>query len=259
MSQILVTGCSRGIGHRVAEHLAAAGHHVIATARDVGDLNDLNVAERLTLDVTDDASVAAAARAVDSLDVLINNAGIALQSPVEHTPLGAAQDLFDINVFGLLRTTQAFLPALRRGRQPTVINVSSVVGRVGMPLVGAYAASKWAVEGLSEAMALELEREGITVKVLEPGYVSSGGVERSATYFGPDPSKYAPLVEALQATGQNASTTQDVAEAIQRIVDGREGAFRVPVGPGADGLLQARAGLNDEDFTAALKGQLGLT
>lgn len=258
MSRVLVTGASRGIGKQIAAHLAAHGHHVIATARDVGDLRDLDVAERRELDVTDEASVHAVAEAVDALDVLVNNAGIAIQAPVEHTPVDAAQDLFDINLFGVLRVTQALLPALRRGERPHVVNVSSVVGRVGLPLVGVYAASKWALEGLSEALRLEVEDQGIAVTVLEPGYVSSGGVERSATFSGPDPKQYEALAAAVSASMSGASSTDDVAEAVRRIVEEPDGRFRVPVGAGAAGLLEARGGLDDDAFGSALKVQLGL-
>ena len=258
MSTILITGCSRGIGRALAEDLARRGHEVIATARRVEDLADLDVARRLSLDVTDDASVQRVADEIEDLDVLINNAGIALQGPLEHTPVDAAIGLFDINVFGVLRTTRALLPALRRSQSGLVINVSSVVGRVALPLIGVYSASKSALEAISEVLAFEVEDQGIRVALLQPGYVSSGGVERSATYFPDDAAQYGKLVEALQASTSSGSTPQEVADAVADIVEGRRTAFRVPVGESASALLQARRELDDEQFGLALRSNLNL-
>lgn len=258
MSTILITGCSRGIGRTLAEDLTRRGHEVIATARRTEDLTDLDVARRLRLDVTDDASVQSVAEEVEHLDVLINNAGIALQGPLEHTPVDAASALFDINVFGVLRTTRALLPALRQSEAGLVLNVSSVVGRIALPLVGVYSASKAALEAISETLAFEVEDQGVRVSVLEPGYVSSGGVERSATYFPEDASRYAKLVEALQASISSASTPQQVADTVADIVERRQTAFRVPVGESANALLSARSELNDDQFAGALRANLNL-
>lgn len=195
---------------------------------------------------------------VDHLDVLINNAGIAVQGPLEHTPVEAAIALFDLNVFGVLRTTRALLPALRQSEAGLVINVSSVAGRIALPLVGVYSASKAALETISEALAYEVESDGVRVSVLEPGYVSSGGVERSETFFPEDASKYAKLLEALQASMSSASTPQQVADAVAEVVEGRQTAFRVPVGESASALLGARSELSDEQFTAMLRSNLSL-
>ena len=258
MSIVLITGCSRGIGRTVAEDLTRRGHQVIATARRGDDLSGLDVAQHLQLDVSDDTSVQEAADQLDHVDVLINNAGIALQAPLEHTPVDAAAALFDINVFGVLRTTRAFLPALRRSEAGLVINVSSVVGRIAFPLVGVYSASKFALEAISETLALETQDQGIRVSVLEPGYVSSGGVERSATYFPDDMSKYGRLVEALQSSTSSSSTPQEVADTVADIVEGRQTAFRVPVGESANALLSARSELDDEQFAGALRANLNL-
>ncbi|GAB1544342.1 hypothetical protein NUACC21_70180 [Scytonema sp. NUACC21] len=127
MLKVLITGCSKGIGHMTAQEFAKRGYEVIATARDSKTLEGLNVARRLALDVTDDSSVAAAKEAVGDIDVLINNAGIIAVGPVEAVPIGEAKHLYETNVFGTLRMVQAFVPSMRKRGHGTVVNLSSIV------------------------------------------------------------------------------------------------------------------------------------
>jgi NADP-dependent 3-hydroxy acid dehydrogenase YdfG len=181
--QILITGASSGIGRAAAIELAGRGHRVFASARRIAALEELAAAHpgivAVPLDVTDDASVDTAVRAVDELtsghglDVLVNNAGYALGGPVEALSGEAVEHQFQTNVFGLLRVTRAFLPSMRARRAGRVINLSSVVGRVAFPGMGVYGATKFAVEALSDALRMELAGFNIFVSLIEPGFVAT--------------------------------------------------------------------------------------
>src|SRR4051794_17931133 len=154
--RVLITGCSTGIGRAAAEELTSRGHHVIATARRPETLADLDVAERLALDVDSDDSVAAALAAAGEFDVLVNNAGFGVGGPVEKVPLAEVRRMFETNVFGAVRMMQGVLPAMRERGQGTVVNVTSVAGVAVSPLSAFYSATKFALEAITEAARLEL-------------------------------------------------------------------------------------------------------
>lgn len=174
---VVITGCSSGIGHDLAKTLALSGYTVIATARNAETLNDLQVALKLSLDVTRQASVDDAIRTVidrfGKIDVLINNAGHSVRATVEDTDEALARDMFDVNVWGLLRVTQAVLPYMRENQKGRIILIGSVMGKFVFPLNGSYAASKHAVEALADAMRVELMPFGIKVVMIEPGTIQS--------------------------------------------------------------------------------------
>jgi NAD(P)-dependent dehydrogenase (short-subunit alcohol dehydrogenase family) len=173
-----ITGCSRGFGRVWAEAALERGDKVVATARDVGSLGGLAAAHPDTclavpVDVTDRASIAAAVESAVTrfgrIDVVVNNAGFAVLGAVEEVDENDVRDLFDTNVFGALWVLQATLPVLRAQGGGHVVNVTSLAGLIGEPVLGLYNASKWALEGLSEALALEVEHLGIKVTAVEPG------------------------------------------------------------------------------------------
>ncbi|MGZ3678226.1 MAG: SDR family oxidoreductase [Ktedonobacterales bacterium] len=174
---VLITGCSTGIGHDLARRLAQASYTVIATARHPETLHDLPVALALPLDVTDPASVASATDAVlrrfGRIDVLVNNAGYALRGALEEVPVDDVQALFDVNVFGVLRMIQAVVPRMRRQGSGRIVNISSIAGKCSTPVNGTYAATKFAVEALSDALRWELAPFGIQVVIIEPGSIST--------------------------------------------------------------------------------------
>jgi NAD(P)-dependent dehydrogenase (short-subunit alcohol dehydrogenase family) len=187
MQTVVITGVSSGIGLGTATVFTQRGCRVFGTVRSVADGEWLQSAlgpgfTPLVLDVTDHAAVRTAAAAVAAqldgagLDGLINNAGIALSGPLMHQPLAEVERHFAVNVTGLLAVTQAFLPLLGAGGGPRrrpgrIINISSVGGRIASPFIGAYAASKHAVEGLSDSLRRELQLYGIDVIVVQPGAV----------------------------------------------------------------------------------------
>src|SRR3954471_15588175 len=179
MPTVLVTGASRGIGRESALRLARAGWQIYAGVREPGDGEALKRdapagrIQPLILDVADDAQVAALAEALPAeLDAVVNNAGIVVPGPVEAlTPAGLRRQL-DVNVVGQVAVTQAVLPKLRRARG-RVVFMSSVSGRVSTPLLGAYAASKFAIEALGDALRLEVAPWGIHVALVEPGAIDT--------------------------------------------------------------------------------------
>ncbi len=260
MQRVLITGCSTGIGRATAELLTQRGYHVIATARDPNSLCELDVAERFPLDVTDVASVAALCAAVGPIDVLVNNAGINAYGPVERIPLVEAERLFETNFFGALRMLQAFVPAMRERGRGTVVNISSLAGRIGPPLVGVYAASKFALEGLSEALRFELAHFGVRVILIEPGYTESAMRGRSP-HFGDDEPPYAELrrlwegSDAVLVGGQRPTATR-VAEVIAEALAADAPPLRWPVGADAELVLKARAAMDDERFEATMRSFL---
>jgi NAD(P)-dependent dehydrogenase (short-subunit alcohol dehydrogenase family) len=248
MSRVLVTGASKGIGRAIVRELAARGHDVVATARSLAALEDLPAAARLALDVTDQESVDAAFAAAGELDALISNAGETLRAPAESVPLTEVSRLFQLNTVGALRVAQAVLPGMRARGRGRLLFVSSITGRVVVPLGGAYAASKWAMEALAEAIAIEAGHFGVKVTLLQPGAVSSGGSERAATLLGDD-DPYLPLARELVAAraGRGDSiTVEEVAQAVADTLEDPDPPLRLPVGQPAATLLAARHATADD-------------
>jgi NAD(P)-dependent dehydrogenase (short-subunit alcohol dehydrogenase family) len=208
---ILITGATSGIGRDAALRLAAAGHLVLAGGRRADALASLagdsgGRVEPLVLDVTDPGSVEAAAGLVErrtggrGLDVLVNNAGYALPGPLEALAEADLRELFDTNLFGLLAVTRAFLPAMRERGRGRVVNVGSIMGRVAMPLLGAYNASKHAVAAVTDALRMELAPFGITVVLVEPGAIRTGFATRALAGLAPYRDPGSPYAAALAGT-----------------------------------------------------------
>ena len=173
-----ITGCSSGFGRELALQVLARGARAVITARDAKQVEDLvrghePRALALSLDVTDAQQVSAAVHAAEQrfgrIDVLVNNAGYGYQASIEEGIASQVRAMFDVNVFGLVTLTQAVLPGMRARRSGHVINITSVAGLVGFAGSGFYAASKFAVEGVSDALAAEVEALGIHVTCVEPG------------------------------------------------------------------------------------------
>jgi NADP-dependent 3-hydroxy acid dehydrogenase YdfG len=184
----LITGCSTGFGRVIAEQALAQGDQVIATARKIEQIKDLEqkypqTAKALTLDVTHKAGVENAVqeslKAFGRIDVLVNNAGYGLTGSIEEVSDKEIRDQFETNVFGLLNVTRAVLPILRKQRSGHILNISSLAGRLGIPTMGIYNGSKFALEGISESLASELKPFGIKVTIVEPGGFATDFSSRS--------------------------------------------------------------------------------
>jgi short-subunit dehydrogenase len=250
---ILITGATAGIGRYTALYLAKKGHRVIATGRNEKALAELKASavgslDTVRLDVTDAASIAQAKGAVDTLtggrgvDVLVNNAGYGILGPTALITDSDMRAQYETNVFGLMAVTRAFLPKMMERGNGRVVNVSSVGGRITLPLFGVYNSTKYAVESLSDALRVELAPFGVQVSLIEPGYIATNFTERSlqevSRYQTPD-SPYAPVLnridELTKAVDKTAVGPHAVARAIERASTSRRPSARY-VAPGYNAI-----------------------
>lgn len=204
---VLVTGATSGIGRATALHLARAGHRVFATGRRKAALESLEKEakggklEGLVMDVTKAESIAAVKKEIEArtngygVDVVVNNAGYGLGGPLEEVSDEALRAQYDTNVFGLMSVTRTFLPRMRERRHGRIINVSSVGGRVTLPMLGAYNSTKYAVESLSDALRIELRPFGVKVVLIEPGSIATEFAEVAMSTI--DADKDSPYAGAL--------------------------------------------------------------
>jgi NAD(P)-dependent dehydrogenase (short-subunit alcohol dehydrogenase family) len=233
----LVTGASSGIGRATASALVEAGFTVVGTSRRTSLATPLEGVTLLELDVASDASVR---RLVDQvteqfgrIDVLVNNAGIGAAAAAEDSSIAQAKDVFDVNVFGVIRMTNAVLPHMRAQRSGRIINVSSVLGLIPAPFMAVYAATKHAVEGFSESVDHEVREYGIRVLLVEPGYTNS---QFEANAMAPD----APLpayaaqrqvaAEVLSAAMRDADDPTVVARVVVKAATDNSPRLRYPAG-----------------------------
>jgi NAD(P)-dependent dehydrogenase (short-subunit alcohol dehydrogenase family) len=256
--RVLITGAARAIGRATAEVLAERGHQVVATARDATLLHDLKVEQTLSLDVTDPTSIGNALKAAGELDAVVNNAGLTGRGPLEDYPLEDFQRVLDVNALGPLRMAQAVVPAWRERGSGVLVNISSVQGRIGTPLEGAYAASKHALE----ALYFELGHFGIRVVIVEPGYIAPG-MKHSGEHAGP--AVYADLHAQWGATDTKLTGPAGrpgpelVGHAVADALENPGTPLRVEVGQDAAMVLELRRTLTDAEFEATMRTALDLT
>ncbi len=227
---VLVTGASSGIGRACAAHLADRGHKVYGTSRDPSSVGALGTVQLLRMNVDDEASVAAAFARVREegaeLDVLVNNAGFGIAGAVEDTSIEEAHQLIETNLLGVLRTCRAALPEMRARGRGTIVNITSLAGRVGLPFQGLYSATKFALEGLSQALRMEVRPFGVRVIVVAPGDFRTAFTShrRIATAAG-EPSAYRVAfhraLRRAQEDEQGGPPPDQVARLLQRIVEDR--------------------------------------
>jgi len=250
--RIVITGCSSGIGRALATELSARGHWVIATARRPQALADLDVAERLALDITDEESVQAAAAAAGDVDVLVNNAGVSIWGAVEGPGQVEVQRIFETNVFGMLRTLRAFLPGMRARRGGDIFQVSSTVAKRSSALVGHYAATKAAMDAYSEALRIELAPFDIRVCIVVLGAVTSDFGHNRRDIVTPG---YEDLVEHVSAMlGQhngNRHSSQSVALRIADAIEAGDPPLRMQGTPDAFAMYAQRATQADSEWERA--------
>jgi NAD(P)-dependent dehydrogenase (short-subunit alcohol dehydrogenase family) len=261
MAIILITGSSTGIGYTAAETLARNGHTVYATMRNplgspqlqqLAGNNHLPI-KILQMDVLDDQSVQRAISSVLSkekhIDVLVNNAGLGSWGAVEELPMELFKADMDTNYFGTLRCIKAVLASMRERKEGTIINISTVAGKVFSNFHSTYCASKAAVEALSESLAQELVPYKIRVALVQPAFIETPFFNKtnaipSNTHY-PNIKRYFSLFAAAL---ENHESAHKVADIINEIVAGERNEFRIPVGLYAEGFLNFRASLRDEDW-----------
>lgn len=248
-------------------HFGARGWNVAATMRRPDDGTGLDNVLVTRLDVTDSASIASAVAATmdrfGAIDALLNNAGYGAYGPLESFGMERIRRQFDTNVIGLLEVTKAVLPHMRARRSGTIVNVSSIGGQMTFPLGALYHGTKFAVEGISEALHYELESIGISVRIIEPGMTATEFSGRSFD-FANDPAidEYQPIVGAVMGAMGSGTAEQSapelVAEVIWNAVTDGSGRLRYRAGADAEALLTHRKDSDDATFIAGIKRQFGL-
>ena len=263
----LVTGASAGIGEATARALLAAGYQVFAGARRLDGMASLAAAGAtlLKLDLTDDASIVAAVEAIKGstgrIDVLVNNAGYGSYGALEDVPLEEARRQFEVNVFGLARLCQLALPIMRAQKSGKIVNVTSIGGKIWEPLGSWYHATKFAVEGLSDCLRVEVARFGVDVVVIEPGAIRTewAGIARegllqmsASTAYAEQAKRHARML-ATAETSNLASPPEVVAKTIVRAVRASRPKTRYATGGGARTILFLRKILTDRMFDRLIR------
>jgi NAD(P)-dependent dehydrogenase (short-subunit alcohol dehydrogenase family) len=265
----VVTGSSSGIGFETSLLLARSGFFTYATMRNLEKskaIIDLKHKEKLPLevlhlDVTDDTSVKEAIHQItneqENIDVLVNNAGYALVSSFEEVSIEEFKEQFETNVFGVIRLMQAVLPVMRKKGDGTIVNISSVAGRMGFPITSAYVSSKFALEGLSESMAYEVEQFGIKVILIEPGVIKTNfdnnlkiGKTVSIDHNSPYKEITRKRLSGFKPRFENGSPPLDVAKIILKAIRSENSPqkLRYPVGDDAFKLIEIRKNTSDKEF-----------
>jgi len=268
-STVLITGCSSGFGLATAQRFLAAGWNVVATMRSPQQAS-FDSSDRLLLaplDVTSPASIAAAIeRGIErfgKIDVMVNNAGIGLFGAAEATPDEAVRQVFETNTFGTISMARAVIPHMRAQGSGTIVNVTSSVGIAPMPLVAAYTASKYAIEGFSESLAYEVGLFGIRVKIVQPGlapttsFASNSGDGMSERL----PAAYAEFAgryfESMQNYPTAYTTADDVATTVYTAATSSDARLRYPAGADSVMLAELRQSLPQQALMAHVRAMTG--
>ncbi|MDP9489943.1 MAG: SDR family oxidoreductase [Thermoproteota archaeon] len=262
---VLVTGCSSGIGLATCHVLSRNNFMTYGTVRNLSKakkIQDLINRENLSLkilrlDVNDNQSIKIAVKKIltdtGRIDVLINNAGYGMFGPVEEITTQEVKKQFETNFFGTIRLIKAIVPIMRKQGNGTIVNISSMVGRFGVPLNSAYVSSKFAVEGLSESISFELEEFGIRVIVIEPGVVKSDFFHNVKVKGMNLESPYHELMERRvnfldKAMKNSLTSSYDVADTILEALNSKDPKFRYVIGNDATNSLRMRNSLSDRKF-----------
>jgi NAD(P)-dependent dehydrogenase (short-subunit alcohol dehydrogenase family) len=270
----VVTGSSTGIGYETSLILARSGFLTYATMRNLNkgeNMKSVMAKENLPiqikqLDVTDDESVTNAIQTISSeagkIDVLVNNAGYGLNGAFEDLAMDEIKAQYETNVFGLIRTTQAVLPIMRRQKSGTIVNISSGAGRFGFPSGSAYVSTKFAVEGLSESMSYELESFGIRVVIVEPGVIRTNfneGLVVAKKSKDPN-SPYSQIMQktiaGFEEMMKNASSPELVAEVVLNAIRDKNPSLRYLAGSDVETWLGGKRKMADEELYKMMKQNL---
>jgi len=268
----LVTGSSSGIGYETALMLARNGFDTYATMRNANkskEIEEITKKENLPLrvlklDVTDDRSVDDAINNIlnekKSIEVVVNNAGYGLMGSIEDSSLDEIKAQFETNFFGAIRVMQKVLPIMRQQKAGTIVNVSSIAGRIGFPMGSSYVSSKFALEGLSESMSYELEQFGIRILLIEPGVINTNFAFVTPKKALDTNSPYSPIMNKMQenlvSTIANGTSPKEVANVILRALTEDSPERRYLVGNDAFELIDARKNSTDKDFEKIIVGNL---
>jgi NAD(P)-dependent dehydrogenase (short-subunit alcohol dehydrogenase family) len=266
---VLITGASSGMGKQTAEFLAQNGYIVYAGSRKADELETLDNLKPIYLDVTDTESIE---KAVDTIiqnegkiDVLVNNAGFGLLATVEDGTDIEIFDQFNVNVFGLIKTTRTVLPYMRESMSGVIINISSFLGKMGLPLLAHYNASKYAVEGIVDSLRFEVSSFGIRVHAVQAGLFGTNFVKEGLVVNQQTTSKNSPyeklvshFVPIVADAINNGPEPQPIADAVKMIIENENADIFVPVGQEAETFVPMRKRLDDKIFEQKIKETFGI-
>ena len=267
---ILITGASSGMGKETAKKLISEGHTVYTVARRIDQMQDIGQigGHPIMMDVTDEADIDNVVNTIirkeGKIDVLWNNAGFGLYGSVEDVSLDEARKQFEVNVFGMAAMTQKVVPYMRKAGQGTIINTSSMGGKMYFPMGAWYHASKHAVEGLSDCLRLELKQFNINVVVLEPGFIATefGSVLLDGFAKIRKDSAYRQMMNKIEdgtrkaAEGNGSSKPAVIADAVTKIINSKKPKTRYRVGKFAKPMVWMRTYLGDKLFDKIVMSQL---
>lgn len=268
MKTVLVTGASSGIGNATAIHLAQNGYKVYGAARRIEKMQELrkNGIEPISLDVTNDANLVECVNHIlekeGSIDILINNAGSGYYGALEDMPISDAKYQMEVNVFGIARLIQLVLPAMRKNNYGKIVNISSVGGKVTLPMGGWYHASKFAIEGLSDALRKEVKSFGIDVIIIEPGGTKSEMTGLGTVYLNKVSGNtiYSNLAKGVSKmyseTEKKASSPIVIAKLIKNSIEAKYPKTRYVGASGAKLILFLRSILSDKMFDKIIMDQM---
>jgi len=264
---VLITGSGSGMGRATAVYLAAQGYLVYAGSRTPEKLSGIRSETLLPLklDITDPRSIREAISHIDKIDILVNNAGYGLVSTVEEVTEEEMFNQFNVNVFGMMRVCKAVIPKMRKHQSGVIINISSFLGKIGLPLLTFYNASKYAVEGITDSLRYELSNFNIRVHSIMPGFFDTDFardnlVTNQATFS--EDSPYAHMVSALApvivSQINNGNDTAEVAEMILQIIENSDFPARQTAGDKAKKFIPMKRELSDEDFERRVRDYYAL-
>ena len=278
-SVAIVTGSSSGIGFETSLTLARNGFYTYATVRklvdgsipitDIAKKEDLSL-QTIRLDVNNEQSVIEGVNRISEekgrIDVVVNNAGYTLMGALEETSMDEIKAQFETNFFGAIRVMQAVIPTMRKQRRGKIVNVTSVAGRIALPLNSVYHGTKFALEGLSESIQYELETFGIKIILIEPGGVASNFIKNlkmahakaSDTTKSPYRRIENRMLEAFKKIEQNGIHPSEVAKVILDAITSEDPQLRYLVGNDAATIMEARKNMSDREFENMRKKQFGI-
>ncbi len=260
--RVLITGGSSGIGKESALFLANSGYDVFVGTREPKRLQEVKCSTLtpIFLDITSTKSIDLALKSVGDIDILINNAGYGLVSTIEDMCEEEMYNLFNINLFGLLRVSKAVIPTMRKNRSGIIINISSFLGKIGLPLLSLYNSSKYAVEGVTDSLRYELKDFNIRVHSIMPGFFDTNFARENlvvnSQVFSKD-SPYKKLVDNLAPTIikqiNGGNNPKEIAKLILQIIEDKDAKARYTAGKKSKKFIPMQKELSDEDFERRVK------
>ena len=251
MTKVLITGTSRGLGRALANELKERKYNVIASARNLDDIKELNVYKKISLDVTDENAIKKAKVECGDIDILINNAAYTVGGPIEKIPIEEIRKEYETNVIGPLRLIKTFLPGMRKRGEGTIVNISSAADRFAPPYGGSYSSAKAALAMMSEALHFEVKHFGIKVILIEAGSIKTDMPIKQKQFSSPE---YGPLDEQMKKRFDNffkrdkRNPPEIIAKFIADKIANPDTELKVPTGQDAEYIISQRLKLSDDEW-----------